>query len=205
VTVPKYREYLDAIHASGGHLLNVVNDILNLSKIEAGKLELALQPIHLEGAIREAAGLIEPLAQKRGIGLVTWIGCREVVADRQALQQVLLNLLSNAIKFSPEGATVEICARETDSVCEIAVTDHGCGMAEEMLENLGKPFVQAEGAYSRTHQGTGLGLAISFMLTRGMNGKIAVTSAEGAGTTVTVTLPKACSAAEPQRRKILVA
>jgi signal transduction histidine kinase len=190
----KQRDYAAAIHNSGRRLLGIINDILQVSRIEAGKFEPAMQPVPLNDALIDSVDLIEIEARKRGIALELSLdkNCGSVLADRSALQQILANILSNAVKFSDENATVAISTRRDAAGCEVRIEDHGCGMPEETLRSIGKPFVQAEGPYSRKYQGAGLGLTIAHLLARTMGATIQLQSSEGVGTTVVLRL--ACSA-----------
>jgi signal transduction histidine kinase len=186
----KYREYIGDIHASGQHLLRLVNDILQLSKIEADKMEARNEAVSAHDAIASGVRMVRILATQRNVR----INVREdaaaprVMADSDLLQQILLNLLSNAVKFSCEGGLVGIDCEETKECCIITVSDDGCGIPPETLAQLGKPFTQAEGAFARKYQGTGLGLAISFRLAEMIGASLAIDSTEGVGTTATLTL-----------------
>jgi signal transduction histidine kinase len=185
----KYRDYVQDIHASGRHLLQIVEDVLHVSRIEAGRFEPATERLRVGEAVAESLRMIEVLGAKRGISLtISSVQEAEVLADRKALRQILINVLSNAVKFSPPQGSIEISWSAQGDGCAIQVRDRGCGMPPEVLKDLGKPFVQAEPAYSRQYQGTGLGLAISFKLAEAMGGSIAVGSKLGLGTTVTLCL-----------------
>ena len=198
IGVRKYREYIADISNSGHHLLRIVNDILQVSRIEAGKFEPVLEDVSLNEVLTDSVRMMEVLAAKRRIELQVSKpeGLAVVRADRQALHQILLNIISNAIKFSFEGARVEIDCNPTsdNGAFDVRITDHGCGIPQNTLRELGKPFVQAEGAYSRTYQGTGLGLAISFMLAKETGASIEIASTEHVGTTVRVILGGAVAA-----------
>jgi signal transduction histidine kinase len=188
----KYRDYVEDIHGSGRHLLQIVDDVLHVSRIEAGRFEPAIEHVRLGEAVAECIRMVEVLGAKRGISLDLLPAPNiDVLADRRALRQILINVLSNAVKFSPVGGRVEISWSAAGDRCALAIWDQGCGMPPEVLKDLGKPFVQAEHAYSRQYQGTGLGLAISFKLAEAMGGSIAVKSKVGTGTTVVVRLPLA--------------
>jgi signal transduction histidine kinase len=186
----KYREDVGDIHASGGHLLGLVNDILQLSKIEADKMQVRTEPVLLGDAVANAMRVVRILAAKRDIRIEIHhdAALPPVVADRIWLQQILLNLLSNAVKFSGEGGVVAIHCERAAEHCTVRVRDEGCGIPPETLAQLGKPFVQAEGAFVRKYQGTGLGLAISFRLAEMIGASLAIDSTEGVGTTATLTL-----------------
>jgi signal transduction histidine kinase len=194
----KYREYIGDIHASGQHLLRLVNDILQLSKIEADKVEAKNQAVSVHDAIASGVRMVRILAAKRKVHILVCKNATSprVMADGDMLQQILLNLLSNAVKFSSEGGLLEIDCEETKEGCIIKVSDQGCGIPPETLAQLGKPFTQAEGAFARKYQGTGLGLAISFRLAQMIGASLAIDSTEGVGTTATLTLKLADPEAE---------
>ena len=186
----KYREYIGDIHTSGQHLLRLVNELLQLSKIEADKMETNVGIVSAHEAIASSMRVVGILAAKRDIRIEIHqdSASPDVVADADLLQQILLNVLSNAVKFSNDGGLVEIrCAHAADH-CIIRISDRGCGIPAETLAQLGKPFVQAEGAFSRKYQGTGLGLAISFRLAQLIGASLEIDSIEGDGTTATLTL-----------------
>ena len=193
VPAGKYREYIGDIHVSGKHLLRLVNDILQLSKIEADKIETIVETVSAHDIVADSMRVVSILAEKRGIRLQLHRGpaSLQVVADKNALEQILLNILSNAVKFSEENGLVEIACAPAVDHCIIRVTDRGCGIPPHTLAQLGKPFVQAEGAFTRKYQGTGLGLAISFRLAERMGASLVIDSIEGEGTTATLTLPMA--------------
>ena len=190
----KYAEYTEDILASGRHLLNVVNDILLMSKLDAKKQEYDIGALAIEPVIREAMLLVSPDAEKRNVAIEFAVSDETITAfaDRQALKQVAINLLSNAVKFSYPGGRVEIdvapCGAE---VVELKVRDHGCGMPEELLRKLGQPFTQASHAYIRNNQGTGLGLSICYALAAGFGGSLGFESVEDAGTTAILRLRSA--------------
>jgi len=187
----KYGEYAEDILASGRHLLNVVNDILLMSKLDAKKQEYEIGAVAIEPVIREAIMLVSADAEKRKVAIDFDCDGEQYIAfaDRQALKQVVINLLSNAVKFSyPDGhVDIGIGFCDADTI-ELSVRDHGCGMSEELLQKLGQPFTQASHAYIRNNQGTGLGLSICYALAAGFGGSLQFESAEDAGTTATLRL-----------------
>jgi signal transduction histidine kinase/ActR/RegA family two-component response regulator len=186
----RHLEYIDDIWRSGRHLLGLINDILDLSKIESGHLALNLETVAPEEALKEACELVRPSAGKKHIRLVVTVIARQALrADRAKLRQVLLNLLSNAIKFSPEAAPIEVTAEDGPGVVRLAVRDHGPGIAEGLRARLFQPFVQGEDPLVKTHQGTGLGLAISKRIVEQHGGRIDVDSEPGHGVTMQVSLP----------------
>jgi len=188
----KQDEYLKDIFASGRHLLSLINDILDLSKIEAGKMELELTRFDLPAAIDNALTLVKGRAANHGITLTPDVDRRlgEFVADERKLKQVLVNLLSNAVKFTPEGGRVEIRAVRADGSVEIAVSDTGIGIAAEDQELIFEEFRQAGGDYTRKREGTGLGLALARRFVELHGGRIWVKSELGKGSTFTFTLPE---------------
>jgi len=186
----KQDEYLKDIHASGQHLLSLINDILDLSKIEAGRMELELAEFHLPQAIENALVLVRERALRRGITLEQSIDSRlgEIPGDERKIKQVLLNLLSNAIKFTPEGGRIEVHAKPVNGSVEVSVTDTGVGIAPEDQEAIFEEFRQV-GTADKMVEGTGLGLALSRKFIELHGGRIWVESQVGAGSTFTFTLP----------------
>ena len=187
---PKQDEYLKDIYASGQHLLSLINDILDLSKIEAGRMELELADFDLPSAIDNALTLVRERATRRGIALGRTIDehLGMLRGDERKVKQVLLNLLSNALKFTPEGGRIDVSARLQDGAAEIAVADTGVGIAPEDQEAVFEEFRQV-GTADKKVEGTGLGLALSRKFIELHGGRIWVTSAVGVGSTFTFTLP----------------
>jgi signal transduction histidine kinase len=186
----KQAEYLADIQESGRHLLSLINDILDLSKIEAGRMELEPSDFDLPSAIEHSLILVRERAQRRGIGLGHTVDEQlgMIHADERKLKQVLLNLLSNALKFTPEGGRIDVRAALRDGVAEVSVTDTGIGISPEDQEAVFEEFRQV-GTASKKVEGTGLGLAISKKFIELHGGKIWVTSQVGTGSTFTFTLP----------------
>src|SRR5262249_20334678 len=186
----KQDEYLKDIHASGQHLLSLINDILDLSKIEAGRMELEVTDFDLPMAIDNALTLIRERAARRSIALQTTVDERlgQVQGDERKIRQVLLNLLSNAIKFTPEGGRIEVGAKPVNGFIEGAVTETGVGIAPEDQEAVFEEFRQV-GTADKKVEGTGLGLALSRKFIELHGGKIWVKSQIGAGSTFTFTVP----------------
>jgi signal transduction histidine kinase len=186
----KQTEYLHDILESGRHLLSLINDILDLSKIEAGRMELELAEFDLPQAIQNALTLVRERALRRGIALHHVIDDRvaDIRADERKVKQVLLNLLSNAIKFTPEGGRIEVRAAPADGRVEVSVTDTGIGIAPEDLETVFEEFRQV-GTADKKAEGTGLGLALTRKFIELHGGRIWVTSQVVVGSTFTFTLP----------------
>ncbi len=186
----KQDEYLKDIYASGQHLLSLINDILDLSKIEAGRMELELTDFHLPEAISNALTLVRGRAGRRDIALHQAVdqGLGQIRGDERKIKQVLLNLLSNALKFTPEGGRVDVRASVVDSKAEISVTDTGVGIAPEDQEAVFEEFRQV-GTADKKVEGTGLGLALSRKFIELHGGRIWVKSQVGMGSTFTFTLP----------------
>jgi signal transduction histidine kinase len=186
----KQEEYLKDIYASGTHLLSLINDILDLSKIEAGRMELELTDFDLPTAIENALMLVRERAGRRSIALRTNIDNRlgQIQADERKVRQVVLNLLSNAIKFTPEGGRIEVGAVSRDGFVEISVSDTGVGIAPEDQEAVFEEFRQV-GTAAKKVEGTGLGLTLCRKFVELHGGKIWVKSQLGQGSTFTFTIP----------------
>jgi len=187
----KQEEYLKDIYASGQHLLSLINDILDLSKIEAGRMELAPAPFHLPSALENAVTLVRERAGRHGIALQLDIDPRlgELVGDERKVKQVVLNLLSNAVKFTPEGGRISLKTSRTDAAVEIAVTDTGVGIAPEDQAAIFEEFRQVGSDETRKQEGTGLGLTLARKFVELHGGRIWVESEVGRGSTFTFTLP----------------
>jgi signal transduction histidine kinase len=186
----KQTEYLQDILESGRHLLSLINDILDLSKIEAGRMELERSDFHLPSAIENALILVRERASRHGIRLGSTIDERlgVISGDERKVKQVLLNLLSNALKFTPEGGRIDVGAGLSSDVAEVSVTDTGVGIAPEDQEAVFEEFRQVGGAEKKA-EGTGLGLALSRKFIELHGGRIWVKSELGTGSTFTFTLP----------------
>jgi PAS domain S-box-containing protein len=188
---PKYVEYANCISDSGAHLLHLVNYILDLSRIEAGRYELRPEPLAPGELLADVLRLMRISADESKLKLVNAVAgdLPRIVIDRRAIRQVLLNILSNAIKFTPPGGDVAISASVDGNSLAIAVSDTGIGISEGDLPRLTNPFEQAGDVYARTQQGTGLGLAITKQLVELHGGSLHIGSRIGEGTTVTIRLP----------------
>jgi two-component system, cell cycle sensor histidine kinase PleC len=196
---PKYGEYAQDIHRSGQFLLDVINDILDMSKIEAGRIELELEDLSLPALVDDVMRIIGPRAHEGGIALSTNIKVEQTfAADRRALKQVMINLLANAVKFTPDGGHVQVKARQTRHDVVIEIKDNGIGIPEEDLGKIGRPFEQVENQFTKSKGGSGLGLAISKSLIDLHHGKLQIESAVGVGTTVRVVLPRQVFATRPR-------
>src|SRR5437870_272717 len=186
----KQDEYLKDIYASGQHLLSLINDILDLSKIEAGRMELEPTDFDLPSAIDNALTLVRERAGRRGITVGQAIDPHVgmIRADERKVKQVLLNLHSNALKFTPEGGRIDVGATVNDELVEVSVADTGVGIAPEDQEAVFEEFRQV-GTADKKVEGTGLGLALSRKFIELHGGKIRVKSQVGHGSTFTFTLP----------------
>jgi signal transduction histidine kinase len=187
----KQEEYLHDILASGRHLLSLINDILDLAKIEAGRMELDLEDFDVAQAIDNAVVLVRERATRKGLTLDTRLD-RELGSlrgDQRKVKQVLLNLLSNAVKFTPEGGRIDVRAQRLDGQVEVSVTDTGTGIAAEDLEVVFEEFRQVGTDYAKKHEGTGLGLTLSRKFVELHGGRIWVKSQLGHGSTFAFTLP----------------
>jgi signal transduction histidine kinase len=191
----QYRNYMVDIHESGVHLLEIINDILDLTKAEAGKLELVDEAVELRPLIEGCCRLMRQRAEMAGLAFVTQIPARLPVlrGDSRKMKQVLINLLSNAIKFTPPGGRVEIRV-EVNAARRlvIAVSDTGIGISEADQARVFQPFVQVDSSLSRRHQGTGLGLSLVRAMVELHGGEVSLESALGAGTRVTIAFSAHC-------------
>jgi signal transduction histidine kinase len=187
----KQADYLKDIHESGKHLLSLINDILDLSKIEAGRMDLDLATFHLPTALSNAMTLIRERAQRHSIQLGLDVDPRlgEFQADERKVKQILLNLLSNAVKFTPDGGRVDVIAKMDATKVAIAVKDTGIGIAQEDHAAVFEEFKQVGRDYTRKAEGTGLGLALTKRFVELHGGDISLASAPGKGSTFTITLP----------------
>jgi cell cycle sensor histidine kinase DivJ len=200
---PRYQEYSRLVHESGAHLLDLINSVLDMSKIEAGKFELHDELFDLEETAESAVRFLKIPAERANVAIKLQIApnARLVFADRRAVKQILVNLLSNGVKYTPPGGQVQAIARIPDAGLgiEIIVSDNGMGISKQDLERLGKPFEQVENAETRAREGTGLGLALVKSLAQMHGGNALVESVLGEGTIVTVRLPHAAVDAKGDR------
>jgi two-component system, cell cycle sensor histidine kinase DivJ len=188
---PRREEYARIINGSGQHLLEVVNAILDMSKIENGMMTVEQERVEPARVIASSRELLAVRAAEKSVALVESLSpdLPDIITDRRALKQILLNLMSNAVKFTPAGGEVTVTAVRDREHVEIVVADTGCGIAEADLGQLGAPFFQARQSYDRQHEGTGLGLSVVRGLLGLMGGTLLIESAPGAGTRVAVRLP----------------
>jgi two-component system, cell cycle sensor histidine kinase PleC len=186
----KYHEYCNDIRGSGQYLLEVINDILDMSKIEAGRIRLDFEDLSLDTLLNEAMRVVGARAQDKQLKLSARISPElRLRADRRALKQIVLNLLSNAVKFTPAGGRITVRGRTTDDFITLAIADTGIGIAKDALTRLGRPFEQVESQLTKSHQGSGLGLAISKSLIELHGGRMRIRSTLSKGTLVVVRLP----------------
>ncbi len=195
----RQKEYVTLIRQSGGHLLSVVNTMLDMSKIEAGRYELFMEPFMAAEPIRACEEMLALQAREKGLTLTSRVqrDLGEVVADRRALSQVLINLLGNAIKFTRPGGVISIDAARDNGMLNIAISDTGIGIAADKLAMLGQPFLQIQNAYTRSHEGTGLGLSLVKGLISLHGGTFHIASQPGEGTVITVSIPDNGSGGAP--------
>ena len=179
------------VQSSARHLLALINDVLDISKIEAGQLELAFTSFDLRLSIEKVVKLISPLAEKKGIDLRMDVSAEigPITSDQRRLEQVILNLINNAVKFTEKGHVVIACRNENDH-CLLSVSDTGIGMKPEEIPNLFQPFHQIDAGLTRKHEGTGLGLSICKKILDVMGGAIDVESRWGQGSIFTVRIPR---------------
>ncbi|ESZ24137.1 PAS domain-containing sensor histidine kinase [Mesorhizobium sp. L2C084A000] len=186
----RYEEYATDINSSGKYLLGVINDILDMSKIEAGQFSLDREEIDLGPLISETVRVVSLQAAQKAITVETRIAdALTLVADRRAIKQIVINLLSNAVKFTGQGGHISVRARNTSGALVLTIEDNGCGIPKEALGKLGRPFEQVQNQFSKSHAGSGLGLAISRSLAELQGGALKIRSSEGVGTIVSVRIP----------------
>ena len=186
----KYEGYARDINTSGTYLLGVINDILDMSKIEAGQFSIEREAIDLRPLILETVRVVALQAEKKGITIDTQVSSKlQLDADRRSAKQIVINLLSNAVKFTGEGGRVHLRARAVGNTVVLSIEDNGCGIPKDALKNLGRPFEQVQNQFTKSHTGSGLGLAISRSLAQLHGGALKIRSTEGVGTIVSVRLP----------------
>ncbi len=209
----RYRDYSGSIHRSGLYLLNLINDLLDLSKIEADRYDLSLEDLDAGAVLTDALEMLRIRAEEKGIALICRIGIAgdetlidplQFRADRRAIQQILLNLLSNAVKFTGTGGQVIASVTRRGDGMLFAIEDNGSGIPDNMIEEVMNPFIQVESAQTRTHEGTGLGLAIAKRLADLHGGSLTLSSKEGVGTRATVWLPVTHTRSAPTAGVLMV-
>jgi signal transduction histidine kinase len=206
----KQQSYIHQIYQSGQHLLGLINDVLDLSKVEAGQLRLEVVPIVIEELCEKTLALVREQARVRQLTVHSSIepDLEPLMADELRVRQMLLNLLSNAIKFSTDGGDIGLDVKQQGSLLQMSVWDNGIGIAEDQQHLLFHPFQQVDGSLSRRHEGTGLGLALTKKLAELHSGTVTMESKEGEGSRFTICLPMempdlgaiSAIAIEPNRR-----
>jgi len=187
---PRQNEYVHDIGSSGRHLLEVINDVLDLAKIEAGRMDLRDEMLDVGGLVADCTRLLRERARNAGVKLEERVQpALKLYGDVLALKKILTNLLSNAVKFTENGRVTVDARIDAAGACVISVADTGCGMTPDEMEKAKEPFGQVDSTLSRRHQGTGLGLPLAVSLAERMGGRLEIDSEPGRGTTVTVVLP----------------
>jgi two-component system, cell cycle sensor histidine kinase PleC len=187
----RYQAYATDILESGRHLLELINDVLDMAKVEAGKFKIYPKPMDLQETIGQAMRLVRGRAEEKKIAIETDIGeCGDIVGDTRAIKQIMINLLTNAIKFTPDSGRVLVQVRSTYENVTIRVIDTGIGIPAEHLPRLARPFEQVENEHAKANQGTGLGLALCRSFAEMHGGTLTITSELGVGTMVSVNLPR---------------
>nr|WP_210279672.1 ATP-binding protein [Rhizobium metallidurans] len=186
----RQREYVGLVRDSGAHLLSVVNTMLDMSKIEAGRYELVPEPFDIATVVRSCEAMLGLQAKTKGVSLTSRIqrGLDEVVADQRAIQQILINLVGNAVKFTEAGGAISLDASVRDGILTLCVSDTGIGIPADKLQLLGQPFVQIQNDYTRRFEGTGLGLSLVKGLVALHGGDFAIASTPGSGTIITISI-----------------
>ena len=187
----RQREYVGLIHRSGHHLLSLVNTMLDMSKIEAGRYELVAETFAVSESVDNCSAMLGLQAKEKGVTLTRRVArdAGEIVADRRAVQQILINLVGNAIKFTEPGGVVTTDVDRSGDMLRIVVSDTGIGIPEDQLARIGEPFVQGQNSLSRNYEGTGLGLSLVKGLVTLHGGHFAISSQSGEGTCITIELP----------------
>ncbi|HTW36405.1 MAG TPA: ATP-binding protein [Rhizomicrobium sp.] len=198
---PRYLEYARLINESGGHLLELINGILDMSKIEAGKFDLSEELFDLNEVMTQAVRFVKLQSDRKGVALKASVSpeTASIFADKRAVKQILVNLITNGVKFTPRGGEVRVVAARAAEGVVLAVSDTGVGIGPADLKRLGRPFEQVEGEHVRSQEGTGLGLALVKALSALHGGEVTIGSTLGEGTTVAVVLPYAVVSANGER------
>ena len=197
----RYAAYAADIHASGEHLLSLINDLLDIAKIEAGRMQLSLEPVDTEDVAPQVMRLLKPRADEKGQTLTLSLGAAPamMLADARAVTQILINLAGNAVKYTQEGGAIDIAIRADGADVVLQVTDNGPGISPEKQDRLFKPFERLDNSYLAGEAGTGLGLSLVRKLAALHGGDATIDSVPGRGTTVTVRLPGAALPSESAR------
>jgi two-component system cell cycle sensor histidine kinase PleC len=199
----KYQEYCHDILTSGNYLLEVINDILDMSKIEAGRMKLDYEQLDLAQTLTESLRVVSGRAENKKLAITANIeGAIPIVADRRAIKQIAVNLLSNAVKFTPDNGRVTVRGRTRGNYVILTIADSGIGIAPHSLARLGRPFEQVESQLTKSYHGSGLGLAIAKSLASLHGGSMKLRSKIGKGTIVCVKLPLGTGKDEPQQIQI---
>jgi two-component system cell cycle sensor histidine kinase PleC len=201
---PRYKEYAGDIHTSGSHLLSLINDLLDVAKIEAGRMEIEPQMIETARALDRAVKFVGPKARERNQSLTITVDDAAAVlfADERALKQIVINLLTNSVKFTRNGGRIDVAARRNaDGDFELTVTDNGAGVSKEKLDRIFKPFSRVDNRYDSENAGTGLGLSLVRGLAELHGGRAWMESELGKGSCVYVMFPM--SAAEQRSRRLV--
>jgi two-component system cell cycle sensor histidine kinase PleC len=186
----KYVEYCDDILKSSNYLLGVINDVLDMSKIEAGRIDLNFEELVLDELVEETLRIVTAQAETQGISVVSDIERGlQITADRRSVKQIMLNLLSNAVKFTQPGGKITVRTRSSGASIAFSIEDTGIGIPKEAIKKLGQPFEQVQNQFTKSHKGSGLGLAITRSLAEAHGGAMRIRSQEGVGTIVSVRLP----------------
>ncbi len=187
----KYQDYVKNIHQSGQHMLNLVNELLDIVSIEAGKRSIVKEYMDVAGLIHDCVDNLQPLARENDVRLRLELTADlpDLYADKRSMTQILLNVISNAVKFSKYGGKVDVSVTDLGVDLQVSVSDNGIGIPEELMEVVTEPFSQVDGDPHRTREGTGLGLSIVKALVEKHDGSLELESVEGQGTTVTMTFP----------------
>ncbi len=187
---PKYREYCRDIHDSGSYLLGVINDVLDMSRLDAGRMPISIEKLDLVELIEESMRVVSGQSPGRAIEVdVAGAHRIEVDGDRRSFKQILINLLSNAVKFTPADGRIKVSARRSGGSVALSIADDGYGIPRDAIAKLGRPFEQVQNQFTKTHRGSGLGLAITRSLAERHGGRMRIWSREGEGTIVSLRLP----------------
>jgi two-component system cell cycle sensor histidine kinase PleC len=190
----KYKDYIDVINRAGRHLLELINEILDVSRIEAGQIHLEEEEVCLKDIVESSLALLANKAEEKSLTITSYIpqSFPHLYGDAKHLRQIFINLLSNAIRFTPEGGRVDVFVKvSSNNAISIEVNDTGIGISERNMRRIIEPFMQVEQSFSRSHEGTGLGLAIVKSLVELHQGQLHITSQLGQGTQVKISFDPA--------------